>query len=288
VLRWAAPYVPFALLTLGYLALRYVLFHQVAREGQLNAEGLRLFGYAVRNHLERLVYGEVGVLSRRSMIASAVAWLALASVALRGRAARPVHPAAVVAFCLAWLGLGMAPILVAGYESTRHMYLASIAWAWLLGLVLDLLWRSGDARLRRLAMVAAAIVAAWYLVQQQRSVAAWSTAADLSRRMAEDLQREALEAPRGSLLIVGAAPESWEYAVPFVAQPPFAREDLTRRVLFVMPMRLHARRPEWNVLTRETLRHWIEHQKGTRVVALRWDPRTGVMARRTDGPAPCG
>ena len=37
---WLAPYVPFAALTIAYLLLRYVLFGEVAREGQLTADGL--------------------------------------------------------------------------------------------------------------------------------------------------------------------------------------------------------------------------------------------------------
>jgi hypothetical protein len=281
-LRWAAPYVPFVVLTIGYLALRWVLFHEVAREGQLNAEGLRLFGYAVRHHLERLLFAEVGVVSTEAAVLSGLAFLVVAGVAFRSRAVAASQPGAIVLFSLAWLVLGMAPILVAGYESTRHMYLASVAWAMLLGLVFDLLWYSGERRRRQLAVLCAVVVGAWYLVQQQRSVASWNTAADVSRKMKADLEREALAAPRGSLLLLGAPPESWEYSVPFVAQPPFAYEDLTRLVQFVMPMRIHGRRPEWNVLTRQTLQKWLEQQEGTRVVALRWDRQTGAMTRRTD------
>ena len=37
---WLAPYGPFAALTVAYLLLRYMLFGEVAREGQLTAEGL--------------------------------------------------------------------------------------------------------------------------------------------------------------------------------------------------------------------------------------------------------
>ena len=37
---WVRPYVPFVAMTAAYLWLRYALFGQVIREGQLSAEGM--------------------------------------------------------------------------------------------------------------------------------------------------------------------------------------------------------------------------------------------------------
>ena len=58
---WAflRPYVPFALMTLGYLWLRYQLFGQVAREGTLNARGLRDFYILHGRHLRHVVAGDM-------------------------------------------------------------------------------------------------------------------------------------------------------------------------------------------------------------------------------------
>ena len=49
LLTFVRPYVPFALMTAGYLWLRYLLFHQVAREGTLNARGLRRLLHPARS-----------------------------------------------------------------------------------------------------------------------------------------------------------------------------------------------------------------------------------------------
>ena len=46
--EFALPYVPFVVMTTGYMRLRYLLFGQVAREGPLNAEGIVRFRRAPR------------------------------------------------------------------------------------------------------------------------------------------------------------------------------------------------------------------------------------------------
>ena len=54
---WLAPYVPFAALTIAYLLLRYVLFGEVAREGQLTADGLGVSRIFVGKHFQRMFFG---------------------------------------------------------------------------------------------------------------------------------------------------------------------------------------------------------------------------------------
>jgi hypothetical protein len=44
---------------------------------------------------------------------------------------------ATVYFGIVWLVLGVAPTIVAGYASPRHMYLASVSWAMCLGIVFE-------------------------------------------------------------------------------------------------------------------------------------------------------
>ena len=48
---WLRPYAPFVLLTVGFLALRYMLFGEVAREGTINDERVRLFLADLSIHL---------------------------------------------------------------------------------------------------------------------------------------------------------------------------------------------------------------------------------------------
>src|SRR6185436_10776685 len=53
---WLRPYVPYIVLTLGFLALRYVVFHEVARERLLSAQRVHEFLSDSSRHLVRLVF----------------------------------------------------------------------------------------------------------------------------------------------------------------------------------------------------------------------------------------
>ncbi len=80
---WLAPYVPFAVLTVAYLLLRYVLFGEVAREGQLTADGLAVTRIFVGKHFQRMFFG--GEVSRypggyiAALVLPAGAWLLMRS-----------------------------------------------------------------------------------------------------------------------------------------------------------------------------------------------------------------
>ena len=142
---WLRPYVPFILLTLGYLALRYALFGEVAREGRLNAERFDLFVQNVSIHLRRMVFGESGLkLSGLTAVAcvgaGAVIVGAIAAVSGWRERASMLRPAAF--FLVVWIALGLAPTVVAGYGSPRHMYLASVGWAVSLGIAFGVFWQA--------------------------------------------------------------------------------------------------------------------------------------------------
>ena len=155
---WLRPYVPFIVLTVAYLALRYELFGEIARESTLNARQLGVFQADLAAHLKRLVYGEPGVAMSGARVALWVAVLAVASVAYGartlGRRGLPLAVAAIF-FGVVWIGAGVAPTLVAGYASPRHMYLASVGWAILLGLPVELAWRRETRAARTIAVAAA-------------------------------------------------------------------------------------------------------------------------------------
>ena len=75
LVAFVRPYVPFALMTAGYLWLRYLLFGQVAREGSLTARGLEDFRILLGRHIRHVVAGDLN--------ASAVlVWIALAVVVM--------------------------------------------------------------------------------------------------------------------------------------------------------------------------------------------------------------
>ena len=141
IVRFVLPYVPFALMTAGYLWLRYVLFHEVAREGALNARALEDFRILLDRHLRHVVGG--------SLDAPAVAvWLLLALIGAAWLLLRRAPGGRsgdfgrnLLYFGPVWWAIGVLPIAVAGYHSPRHVYLAAVGWAIVLGAVYDAAWR---------------------------------------------------------------------------------------------------------------------------------------------------
>ncbi len=137
IVGFALPYVPFALMTAGYLWLRYVLFHQVAREGALNARALEDFRILLDRHLRHVVGGSLDA-------PAVVVWLMLALVGLAWLLLRRAPGGTSGAFGRnllyfgpIWWAIGVLPIAVAGYHSPRHVYLAAVGWAVVLGVVYD-------------------------------------------------------------------------------------------------------------------------------------------------------
>lgn len=279
---WLAPYVPFAVLTVLFLLLRYVLFDQMAREGQLTADGLARSGIFVGKHFQRMFFG--GEVARypggyiAALLLPAFAWGLIRS----SSAANLRHPAAMVLyFGPCWWFLCLAPLAVVGYESTRHVYLASAGWAIILGLVFHALWHLRHAGFRYATLAASAGLCVFYTVGLRAEVAEWNLRARVSQKVVADLEREALAASTGSLLIVGAPVRSWEWSLPFAAQQPFTRTDLTERFAIVSPVLIDCCRDHWAERTRHIVREWSQRESAP-VVVLVWDARTGAYQRLTD------
>lgn len=271
---WLRPYVPFAVLAIAYLALRYVLLGEVARESQLTASGLEYFGTLVLRHLRRMVFGDLAYATPvvSALAATLVALLLWAS------------PRKTLFFVVIWWVLSIAPVVVAGYESPRHIYVASMAWAILLGLAMDL---APQRRFVRVASrLAAVVLLAAYASQLARAVGEWETRAAVSRKAVVDLEREILTATPGALIVAVAPVASWEWALPFVLRPPFVSSDVQGRALVVTPHLLHCCRGQWDAFTRETLRVWLAREDRPPAIALRWDARTGVLFRLTEREEP--
>ena len=97
-------------------------------------------------------------------------------------------------FGVIWMALGMAPILVSGYYSPRHMYLASLGWAVAFGIALDILWtpRFSRHRWRRLAtVVVAAVLPMLYGFSLHGVVRDWNARAAISRAAVVQIEHEA-------------------------------------------------------------------------------------------------
>ena len=283
---WLAPYVPFAALTVAYLLLRYELFGQVAREGQLTVGGLGVFRIFVGKHFQRMFFG--GEVSRypfgyiSALLVTAGAWFLMRSsvaVTLRN------GPARVLYFGPCWWLLCLAPLVVVGYESTRHVYLASVGWAIIVGLVFHAIWHVRHAAFRYAALAASAALFVFYTAGLRAEVDDWGVRARVSQKVVADLEREALSTAEGSLLIVGAPVRSWEWALPFAAERPFTRTDLADRVSIVSPVLIDCCRDQWMERTRRIVQTWSQRESAP-IVVLRWDGRTGTYSRLTDREDP--
>ena len=281
--QWLRPYVPFVLMTVGFLALRYAAVGTVVRESELNAEGLRIFVDIIVRHTARVVVGHATGIRLAEWIGIAVFVFAAAVGLWRLSPSERRQLGASAAFALVWWVLGVVPIIAAGYESPRHVYLAAVGWTILIGIVVEALTRAvGTVRWQRLVHAGAAVVLAFYAVQLWGVVRQWNTAALVSQRATASLEQEVLAAPAGSLVIVGVPVRSWEWAVPFSAQPPYTDSDLTSRAFIVTPWLLHCCRSQWLDHTRQALAAWDAQPQPAPVVALYFDPMTGAVSRRSD------
>jgi hypothetical protein len=136
------------------------------------------------------------------------------------------------------------------------------------------------------ALGAAALLIA-HAVQLRDVVRNWNSRAAISHKALVDLEREALQAPDGALVIVGAPAASWAFAVPLALRPPFTHADLTRRVLVVTDSSLHCCPvSHWNEYTRQALQAWHGRADRAPIVAMYWDGRTGRLSRVADADDP--
>jgi hypothetical protein len=272
------PYVPYLLLTVGFLLLRYTLFGDLVRESELQPGAFASFGDRVGRHVQRIVLGGLGA-------GAPMIWTALLIAA--GLVLGIWRKWVPLYFGPLWTIVALIPTIAAGYESPRHLYLAALGWVMLLGFAFQSLWtREGSVRTRAIAGAFAVAAVAGYLVVLRIPLANLHAAATISEAAAADLQQEASSAVPGTLVIVGAPLRSWEWALPLVARPPFSSEDLTKRVFIVSPWLLHCCRTEWLDDTHRTLRAWSGQPVLKPILILHWDNVNGRLSRLTDTDYP--
>ena len=132
-------------------------------------------------------------------------------------------------------------------------------------------------------MTAAAVVLIGYTVRLADDILLWETRSMVSYRALVDIEREALDAPPGTLIIAGAPRRSWDFALPHALRPPFSREDLTRRVTVISDSSIHCCPAVlWEAYTREALHDWLGRPEQPPVIALYWNPDTGQLSRVSD------
>jgi hypothetical protein len=283
LVTFVRPYVPFVVMTLGYLWLRYLLFGQIAREGSLNARGLRDFVILHNVHLRHVVGGDMSapaILVALVLLIVVGVWLVLRRV--EGRA--PDNPdntgRQLLYFGPVWWALGVLPVAVAGYHSPRHVYLAAVGWALVLGVIMHAAARvRADRRWQRAVATVAGLALVFYIVPLARAVGDWRTMAFVSHKVVRDVRSVALSAPEGSLVIIGAPGRSWEWAMPFAVRQPYQRTNLDERVFFIFPRALSCCTAPWFEDTRRTIRAWQAGAGREFVTGLKWNQETGALAR---------
>jgi hypothetical protein len=237
--RWLAPVLPFAALTAGYLGLRQYLFGNYVREQMWSVEMVRTFLRRQPAYVDALLTPAVvatdEVTTRGLALLGAAILASALLVLLRWRGARRSRTLdAAVFFGPVWYVFAIGPLAVT-YFSPRHLYLASAGLAVTLAVLLDRL-ADGRSRNARLAVAAsAAVLLSAHLMALRAHTACWNQSARASHALTLEAQRVAREAPPGSLVVIDAPWRTreafvWGWTVPFALQPPFAPEDLTRRV----------------------------------------------------------
>ena len=283
--RCVAAWLPFALLTAGYLLLRQVLFGSAVRGG---VSSLDVVGFAAMTgrHLQRVTLGHTAALQYWEIGAALAVAAGIVVMAWRSTARRRL----VICFGLLWWIIGVLPSALAGYESPRHVHLASVGWAFTLALLLDSAIEAAQSRHRRGALVALAIataVIALYVVRLVPVVNTWQTHAAISSSGGRRVIEDARAAPAGSLLLVRLPKPSWEWAAPFSLEPPYAEAGLRDRIRLVTPQTLHCcGGAHWERYTRDQLRTWLDAPGQPPVVALYFADGTGAESRLTEAAYP--
>lgn len=285
--RWTAAvaaWMPFVLMTAGYLLLRRALLGHTLRGGVSAWHQVETFLGIVWRHLHRVTLGHAAATEWEfwMMIALTIV-AAVAVVQLRARGVR-----ILLCFVIGWWWIGAAPVIVAGYESPRHVYLASAAWAFGLALILDwALARAMRPAVRAAIAVACVAVVALYTVRLHEQLQWWHLMARISKSAVERVNQEALAAPPGTLILMRVPVKSWEWGIPFVLRPPYQTSDLTTKVRVVAPWQLYCcGTQQWGDYAREQLRAWMSSSPRAPLVALNFDPQSGAVTRVTDAEEP--
>ena len=170
-------------LTIAYLVLRYALFGEVAREGQLTADGLGVSRIFVGKHFQRMFFG--GEVARypfgyiAALLVTAGAWFLARSSA----AANLRHAPAMVLSSARAGGFSALPLSWSWAMSRPATCISpSVGWAILLGLVFHIIWHGRHAALRYATLVASVGVLVFYAAGLQAEVADWNTGRAFRRK----------------------------------------------------------------------------------------------------------
>ncbi len=301
---WTQPlgYVPYGVLTAGYLGLRLALFNNAVREEMLSMNKVREFWDLQSAYLQMLVSGVYFPRFDTAMQIIAVVLcgliLLVAAIELfqRKRERRPLSWTMLLCFGPAWWALSVIPLLVTNYLSSRHLYLASVGLAIVLGLAFEMLWSSRNRLWHYSGAFAGITLVLGYTLVLLWAVGQWNGVAALSAKISSDVRQEALTAPEGSLLVLdvegpGATPRIWTwlwgFSLPYALMPPFEPPEVTKRVSIISPPYAYCCQfAQWYEHVRNTTVSWSARTDSPPVIILDWDDSTGPPTRRSDSEQP--
>jgi hypothetical protein len=320
---WATArvYVPFVLLVLGYLGLRYVLFGNFLREGAMPAELLlRNLARVEALNMEVLIVGwpvleDLPTPLRTAVRLMAAGGLVLALLPAYFELRRPAEERALtwrtlaVYFGPVWWLVNVAPLAVT-YVTPRHLYLPAVGVAVTVGIAFNALVRARSRRWRYASIAVGALTLMVCVLRLQSLVGEWNTAASISEKIARDVQLQAYAVQDGSLLVLGAPrnavldrpgsgvvnselapppgrPWLWSWALPYAHQPPFTAADISERVAVVQPLSVYCcTGDQWLTQTQATITTWSNQPGRLPVVVLVWDSSSGALFRQSDEDNP--
>ena len=295
-------YVPYAVLTFGYLGLRLVLFDNAIREQAITLGRLGEFWQWQGTYLQMVVSGihsprfDTIVLVVAAVLCVLFFYAASAELRQQSSGRGPLSWTMLFYFGPVWWTVSIAPLAVTNYLSSRHLYLASAGLALVLGLAFEALWSSR----RRLWRPAAILVSAGVLFGSTLvllwAVGQWNGVAALSEKVTRDVGNEAMAAPEGSLLLldvspIGATPRVWTwlwaFSLPYALQPPFMPTYLAERVSIVSAPEVYCYQlQQWYAHTQRSIATWSARTDSPSVIVLAWDSSTRALIRQTDVEQP--
>ena len=313
-----APHLPFWVLTIAYLVLRYVLFGNAVRE-QLLSPWL-VVSFAVRQlfYAAQLVPAPSATSAVTFALAAALTALALAGyVWLLVR--RPAVDGALIRRLLffgpVWYAITIAPMAMT-YVSARHLYLTTAGLSIALASVILPDGARDASRARNLRLAAAAVILVLYGTALTSNIRPWIANGVDSGRIASALPAVVRSLPHGSVVFVEipAAREDrsfwalelpsllqrrfvpqdhtwfWSWGLPFALQTPFVPEDLYAQFAFVEhPFVYCCPASEWYAAKRDILARLVYSDPSREVTYVGLAPdKPGALVRTTralSGPA---
>jgi hypothetical protein len=302
--RWL-PSVPVLVLTASYLLLRYLVFSDALRSTALTVNAVLWFAVyqamyvvmllsgnsvIVRNHFYPAVV-EAGVVFSISLLCYLV---------LRRSSADPLRKAChiLLYFGPVWWVLTTAPMLVAGYATARHLHVTLAGIAVVIAILFDVFCRSPQRSVRVLGRCAALALIVCSLVRLHAGSADWAQAARISSRIVRDVEREAMAATSGTLLLLDAPPVFvtpalpagpavgrpwiWGWAMPFAAGPPFASTPVLNRAGYIVASRIYCCPNQWQEHVHNAVKLWAANSSPGPVRVLHWDATTGALRVGSD------